>query len=71
MLEGGFCSETILDDQMYSESLNPYYAGRWFLLLIFAYKKTVLLLVLILIMLEGGFCYFQRDTDNSKIGNMS
>ncbi len=37
--------------------LNPYYAGRWFLLTIILNHLVLEPSVLILIMLEGGFCF--------------
>ena len=40
-------------------SLNPYYTGRWFLLTQLATLRTISFLVLILIILEDGFCYLE------------
>ena len=39
-------------------SLNPYYTGRWFLLADGMYAGFITTSVLILIILEDGFCYF-------------
>ena len=39
-----------------SKSLNPYYAGRWFLLAAKQVVEGQVIAVLIFIMLEGGFC---------------
>ena len=43
-----------------SYSLNPYYAGRWFLLKLIEFISIMFMSVLILIMLEGGFCFIRR-----------
>ena len=32
MLEGGFCFDIVIGEIKQDNSLNPYYAGRWFLL---------------------------------------
>ena len=37
-------------------SLNPYYTGRWFLLSIKHFGESIFRMVLILIILEDGFC---------------
>ncbi len=56
MLEGGFCSKKLIN--IYNTlSLNPYYAGRWFLLYYEGLYNPFDVNVLILIMLEGGFCF--------------
>ena len=48
--------EKLCIEEQTPEGLNPYYAGRWFLLSVHRMECAVLSKVLILIMLEGGFC---------------
>ncbi len=55
MLEGGFCLIGYTTNKKGEPRLNPYYAGRWFLLDSGCFHGLQSL-VLILIMLEGGFC---------------
>ncbi len=50
-------TDKVVDTYNFETSLNPYYTGRWFLLELVYDIKVKFDIVLILIILEDGFCY--------------